>query len=138
MMTTIPTRTASDARSHFSDVLDEAQNGTTPVIERRNQAFVVADRQRFVEALRPALPIPSAVPEDGGWSLMLDGYPIAADGVLFADALDDFISALHEYAQAWGPRLRHASNHASNWPLVQFIQLTDDETLRDWILAVDE
>ncbi len=69
---------------------------------------------------------------------MLPGLPIAADGLTFDDAADEFIDALAEYAEDWEKRLRSAPNHAANWPLVQFIRLSSRDALRDWIVHVPE
>ncbi len=69
---------------------------------------------------------------------MLPGLPIAADGLTFDDAADEFIDALAEYPEEWKERLRSAPNHATNWPLVQFIRLSSRDALRDWIVHVPE
>jgi hypothetical protein len=43
------------------------------------------------------------------------------------------VAALREYAEDWADHLRHASNHEKNWGLVQIIDLSSDEELRDWL-----
>jgi hypothetical protein len=119
-------------------VLDEAAEGTATVIERRRQRVVVVDQARFLAAIEPSLPTPVAVPEDDGWSLILPGLPIAADGAAFDDAINEFVDALVEYAEDWETRLRMAPNHAANWPLVQFVRLSPRDTLREWVIRVPD
>ncbi len=131
-------RNSSNARDNFSTVLDEAAEGSAPVIERRRQRLVVVDQSRFLSAIESSLPTPVAVPEDDGWSLMLPGLPIAADGRTFDDAINEFVDALVEYAEDWEARLRVAPNHAANWPLVQFVRLSSRDTLREWVVRVPE
>lgn len=131
-------RSSSNARDNFSTVLDEAAEGSATVIERRRQRVVVVDQARFLAAIEPSLPTPVAVPEDDGWSLMLPGLPIAADGATFDGAINEFVEALIEYADDWGTRLRTAPNHAANWPLVQFVRLSSRDTLHEWVVRVPE
>ncbi|MEA2023921.1 MAG: prevent-host-death protein [Actinomycetota bacterium] len=131
-------RSSTNARDNFSTVLDEAAEGAATVIERRRQRVVVVDQARFLAAIEPSLPTPVAVPEDDGWSLMLPGLPVAAEGPTFDDAINEFVDALVEYAEDWEARLRTAPNHAANWPLVQFILLSSREALRDWVIRVPE
>lgn len=126
--------TVSEARAHFSALIDAAEAGvpTTVRRDRRRAAVVDADRLRhFLVSVRPARA--EVVPESGGWSIMLPGLPIAADGETFEDALDEMVAALREYAEDWADHLRHASNHEQNWGLVQIIDLSSDEQLRDWL-----
>ena len=73
------------------------------------------------------------VAEGDGWSILLPGLPLAADGESFEEALDEMVAALREYAEDWADHLRHASNHEQNWSLVQIIDLSSDEQLRDWL-----
>jgi hypothetical protein len=131
-------RSSTNARDNFSTVLDEAVEGAATVIERRRQRVVVVDQSRFLAAIEPSLPTPVAVPEDDGWSLMLPGLPIAADGPTFDDAINEFVDALVEYAEDWEARLRMAPNHAANWPLVQFVRLSSRDTLREWVIRIPE
>ena len=98
----------------------------------RRAAVVDADRLRhFLVSVRPARA--EVVAEGGGWSILLPGLPIAADGETFDEVLNDTVSALREYAEDWADHLRHASNHEQNWSLIQIIDLSTDEQLRDWL-----
>ena len=126
--------TVSEARAHFSALIDAAEAGVPATVrrDRRRAAVVDADRLRhFLVSVRPARA--EVVPEGDGWSIVLPGLPIAADGETFEDALDEMVAALREYAEDWADRLRHASNHEQNWGLVQIIDLSSDEELRDWL-----
>ena len=126
--------TVTEARAHFSALIDAAEAGVPATVrrDRRRAAVVDADRLRhFLVSVRPARA--EVVPEGGGWSIVLPGLPIAADGETFEDALDEMVAALREYAEDWADRLRHASNHEQNWGLVQIIDLSSDEELRDWL-----
>lgn len=132
-MTAVHFASYSDARAHLKDLLDAADEGRSATVARDNRrvAVVHADRLRFL--LSHVVPIPQAVPENDGWSLIMPGVPVAADGSSFNDAVDDLISALREYAEDWNARLRLAANHKENWGLVQFVDLSDDDQLKAWI-----
>jgi antitoxin (DNA-binding transcriptional repressor) of toxin-antitoxin stability system len=126
--------TVSEARAHFSALIDAAEAGVPATVRRdkRRAAVVDADRLRhFLVSVRPARA--EVVAESGGWSILLPGLPIAADGETFEEALDEMVAALREYAEDWADRLRHASNHEPNWGLVQIIDLSSDDQLRDWL-----
>jgi predicted RNase H-like HicB family nuclease len=126
--------TVTEARAHFSALIDAAEAGV-PATVRRDKlraAVVDADRLRhFLVTVRPARA--EVVAEAGGWSILLPGFPIAADGETFDQALDEMVAALREYAEDWADHLRHASNHEKNWGLVQIIDLSSNEELRDWL-----
>lgn len=126
--------TVTEARAHFSALIDAAEAGVPATVRRdkRRAAVVDADRLRhFLVTVRPARA--EVVAEGGGWSILLPGLPIAADGDTFEEALDDTVAALREYAEDWADHLRHASNHQQNWGLVQIIDLSSDEELRNWL-----
>jgi hypothetical protein len=92
---------------------------------------------RFLKALLPTLPRPVAVPEAGGWSILLPGTPVAADGADPDSALDEFVDALREYAEDWIERLHAAPNHQENWGLVQFVALAGESGIRSWVTGED-
>jgi predicted RNase H-like HicB family nuclease len=126
--------TVTEARAHFSALIDAAEAGVPATVrrDRLRAAVVDADRLRhFLVTVRPARA--EVVAEAGGWSILLPGLPIAADGETFDQALDEMVAALREYAEDWADHLRHASNHEKNWGLVQIIDLSSDEELRDWL-----
>jgi antitoxin (DNA-binding transcriptional repressor) of toxin-antitoxin stability system len=126
--------TVTEARAHFSALIDAAEAGVPATVrrDRLRAAIVDADRLRhFLVTVRPARA--EVVAEAGGWSILLPGLPIAADGETFDQALNEMVAALREYAEDWADHLRHASNHEKNWGLVQIIDLSSDEELRDWL-----
>jgi hypothetical protein len=126
--------TVSEARAHFSALIDAAEAGVPATVQRdrRRAAVVDADRLRhFLVSMRPARA--EVVAEGDGWSILLPGLPIAADGETFEETLDEMVVALREYAEDWADHLRHASNHEQNWGLVQIIDLSSDEQLRGWL-----
>lgn len=126
--------TVSEARAHFSALIDAAEAGVPATVrrDRRRAAVVDAERLRhFLVTVRPARA--EVVAEGDGWSVLLPGLPIAADGETFEEALDEMVVALREYAEDWADHLRHAPNHEQNWGLVQIIDLSSDEQLRDWL-----
>jgi predicted RNase H-like HicB family nuclease len=126
--------TVTEARAHFSALIDAAEAGVPATVRRdkRRAAVVDADRLRhFLVNVHPAQA--EVVAEAGGWSVLLPGLPVAADGETFDEALDEMVSVLREYAEDWADHLRHASNHEQNWGLVQLIDLSSDEQLKDWL-----
>jgi predicted RNase H-like HicB family nuclease len=133
-MTDLHYDTVSEARAHFSALIDAAEAGVPATVrrDRRRAAVVDAERLRhFLVTVRPARA--EVVAEGDGWSVLLPGLPIAADGETFEEALDEMVVALREYAEDWADHLRHAPNHEQNWGLVQIIDLSSDEQLRDWL-----
>lgn len=136
MSTPVVYPSAREAREHFKDILDAADEGRPATITRdaRRVAAVDADRLvHFLVSIRPSGA--QAVAENDGWSLFIPGLPVAADGATLDDAVAEMIDALRDYADAWVERLRLAPNHADNWGLIQIVALASDEQLREWLLA---
>lgn len=52
------------------------------------------------------------VAENDGWSIMIPGIPVAADGATLAGAVEEMVDALRTYAEEWSDHLQLASNHA--------------------------
>ena len=124
------------ARSHFKDILDAADRGGVPTVRRDAKVVAVVDVERLRSLLAAANPSRAqVVAEAGGWSVFIPGLPVAADGATFDEAIDEMIVALREYGEDWQDRLLDAPNHRSNWSLVQFIGLSDDGQLRDWLIG---
>ena len=124
----------SDARAHLKDVLDAAEAGRSALIQRDSHASVVLDASRLRNYLAAVVPQRAeVVAEDGGWSVFIPGLPLAADGSTFPEAVTEMVETLREYAEDWAERLHSSSNHASNWGIVQFISLSTDAQLEDWL-----
>jgi len=127
----------SDARAHLKDLLDAADEGRPTTVARDSRRVAVVQLEQLHSLLSSAVPAPMAVPENDGWSLIMPGLPIAADGSSLDEALDDLIVALREYAEDWNARLRLAPNHQGNWRLVQLVALSDDDQLKAWIVGAE-
>lgn len=126
----------TQARQQLRAVLDAARDGLVTTIDRDDERFVVvsADRQRQdLFALRPSHA--SVVAEGGGWAVVLPGLPVHGDGDTFDDAVDDALSALRDYAEDWNARLRTAPNHRQHHAVVELVELSTDDQLRDWLLG---
>jgi predicted RNase H-like HicB family nuclease len=130
----VHSETYSHARSHLKELLDAAQDGRPATVSRDATVTAVVDAVRLRHAL--ALLVPSnaeVVRENDGWSVLLPGLPIAADGSTFDEAMTDTVAALREYAEDWADHLLNAPNHRDNWGLVQLITLSSDHELRAWL-----
>ncbi|MDN5797676.1 MAG: hypothetical protein L0H79_18285 [Intrasporangium sp.] len=128
---------AREAREHFKDLLDAADEGRPATVTRDTRRVAAVDADRLVHFLIRLHPFSAqAVPDGDGWSIVLPGVPVAADGATIEEAVDEMIDALREYAEAWTERLRLAPNHEDNWGLVQIVTLASDEQLRSWLLTV--
>lgn len=127
--------TLTEGRKHFKDLLDAAETGRPASVRRDARRAAVVDAERLRDALSLLRQSNAeVVAEADGWSVFIPGLPVAADGPTFEDASDDMVVALREYAEDWSDHLLHAPNHADNWALVQIIDLSTDEQLRDWLV----
>lgn len=94
------------------------------------------DRDRLRRTLGEARPAHTqAVAEDDGWSIMLPGLPLAADGDSFDGAVADMVEALRDYAVDWDDHLRFADNHQGNRDIVRMVDLSTDEQLTGWLTS---
>ncbi len=126
--------TVAEGRRHFKDLLDAAEDGLPNSVEREHMRAVLVDAGRLRRSLESARPARAeVVAEAGGWSVMLPGLPLAADGASVDEALDDMVDALREYASDWTDHLRVAPNHEGNWDLVQLVDVSSDDELKDWL-----
>ena len=126
----------TDARTHLKELLDAAEEGRPAAVVRQDRSTVLVDRQRFVRYLM-ALNAGRVelVPDGDSWLAVVADSPIAAEGDDAADAIDELIEAMREYAEDWSARLRLASNHEQNWGLVQLVDHSSDDELRAWIIG---
>ncbi|GAB2737129.1 hypothetical protein [Nocardioides pakistanensis] len=126
----------TQARQQLRAVLDAASSGVVTTIDRDDERFLVVSaeqQRRDLTTLRPSRA--AVVAEGGGWVVVLPGLPVHGDGETFDEAIEDAVDALREYAQDWNDRLRLAPNHAQNHAVVELIELSDDDELRDWLLG---
>lgn len=128
--------TFTSARNNFRGVLDAAHNGVVTTVTRDKERFVVVSADALREELRRLLPSQAvAVPEGGGWTAFIPGIPVHGDAQSFDDAIADLIDALRDYAEDWNDRLHTAPNHARHRSLVELVELSDDEQLREWLVG---
>lgn len=123
------------ARAHLKQLLDAADEGRAATVTRDSRQAAVVDAERLRFALARLCPQTKVVNEENAWWAFIDGIPIAADGATFDEAILEMIDALREYAEDWQDGLRNASNHKENWGLVQLVELSTDEQLRDWLVG---
>jgi predicted RNase H-like HicB family nuclease len=136
MSSQVEYRSAREAREHFKDILDAADDGRPATVTRDARRVAAVDADRLVHFLARVHPSGAeAVAENDGWSLFIPGLPVAADGATLDEAVEEMIDALRDYAEEWADHLRLAPNHAENWGLVQIVALSSDQQLRDWLLA---
>lgn len=122
------------ARAHLKDLLDAAARGRAATIRREQDTSAVVDSARLRRYLAATTPYrPQAVAENDGWSVFIPGAPIAADGNTLAEAVEDMLDALREYAEDWHDTLLDVPNHREYWSLAQLVSLSSDDELREWL-----
>ncbi len=131
-----PTRvTATDVRRTWRAQLDRAATRLPVVFTRGTQEFSVLPVALARDALRRSVAPPVVVAEDDGWSVLLEGHPVSADGRELADAVEDFVSALQDYADAWVERLHAVPNHQHAALLVHLVATSSVDQLRSWVVG---
>lgn len=127
--------TYTEARSSFRATIDAAANGGLPVIARGTDRVAMADAEKLRRALSVLITgRPRVYTEEGLYTLIMEGAGIGTESADFEAAIDDLVVALREYAEDY-PRLQNAPNHQENWGLVQLVNLSTDEQLREWMLG---
>ncbi|MFE6864113.1 prevent-host-death protein [Nocardia sp. NPDC057668] len=128
------------ARENFSQMLTAAEEGNVAVVTRRGKdsALVQVGRLRWLLAhiIRPHEP--QVVRENGAWVAYLPGLPLAVEEADFGTAIEVLIDAMREYASDWQERLHAAPNHRNNVDFVQFVELSTDDQLREWLTAAEQ
>ena len=126
----------SQARRQLRDVLDAARSGVVTTVARDDERYVVVSATQLREDLASLRPANAAVvSEGGGWAVILPGVPVHGDGDTFDDAVDDAVDALREYAEDWNDRLHTTPNHRRHRSLVELVELSSDDELREWLLG---
>lgn len=126
-------KTATDVRRHWRAHLDRAAERLPVSFSRGEDAFAVIDASLLRDLLRRNVPEPVVVAEDDGWSIFLDGYPVAADGSDLDEAIESFLVSVTDYADAWVARLHTVPNHQHAAALVHLVAASTDEQLREWV-----
>lgn len=124
--------TATDVRRQWRAHLDRAAAHLPVSFTRGEDEFTVVSVALLRGALLRSVPVPVVVVEDSGWSVFLDGYPIAADGADLDEALDDFLVAVTDYTEAWVDRLHTAPNHQHAALLAHLVSSSTAAELREW------
>lgn len=127
-----PPTTATAVRHQWRRHLDRAAAQLPVTFSRGDEQFTVVSTPLLQSALRRSVPAPVVVAEDDGWSVFLDGYPLAADGRDLDEAIDDFVVAVTDYADAWVDRLHAVPNHEHGALLVQLVVTSSPDELRTW------
>jgi hypothetical protein len=123
---------ASTIRQTWAATLDLAAEGRPVTFHREDQDFALLPAGLLRDVLLRAVPAPEVIAEADGWSVLLPGHPVAADGATLDAALQDFISALRDYATAWDERLHLATGQRHAAALVQHVTLSGDDVLLAW------
>jgi sugar phosphate isomerase/epimerase len=130
--------TFTEARRNLRGVLDAAHTGLITTVTRDDERFVVSTADARGAELRYLLPSRAvAVAEGGGWAVFIPGLPAHGDAETFDDAVDDLVAALRDYAEAWNDRLHSAPDHARHRAMVELVELSDDQQLREWLVGPD-
>jgi len=65
--------------------------------------------------------------------MFMTAPPLAVEGPDFDSAVDEMVGELREYAEDWESRFKHAPNHREYWGVVQLVNLSTDDQLREWL-----
>jgi hypothetical protein len=125
----------ADARAGLRVMLDAAVTGRAATVRREAVVIALVAADDLRKALARCSPAPEVVCEDGQWSVLFSGYPLAGEGSTLEEAVEDTVTVLREYAEDWVDHLRNAPNHAGNWGFVQLVQLSSDEQLSSWLVG---
>ena len=125
----------TQARDSLKAILDSSERGGLSTITRPDRApaaVVNGESLRHFLALT-VVPNVQVVNEDKAWAVFMPGRPFASEASELAEALEDFVDALRDYAEDWDDHLHAAPNHRDNWALVQLVDLSSDEQLTAWL-----
>lgn len=126
----------SSARARFRDLLDAAGSGRVVSVKRPGgDVAVMPERHvRSLLASRVGSPV-QMVFEDDAWAAFIPGLSVAVEAASPEAAVEELIAALREYVVDWHDHLGRAPNHADNWPLIEFVGMSDDDQLRSWAVG---
>ena len=131
-MMTFVTDTATEVRRQWRAHLDRAASQLPVTFSRGPDEFTIVSAPLLRDALRRSVHAPVVVAEDDGWSIFLEGHPIAADGGSLDEAIDEFIVSLTDYVEAWVDRLHSVPNHQHAALLALLVATGSVDELRDW------
>ncbi|ACV08420.1 hypothetical protein Jden_0757 [Jonesia denitrificans DSM 20603] len=125
----------NEARSAMSDVLNQARQARTPIIERGAEHYAVTEKASLLSFLNHTVEArPQVILEDGAYVLIIPGLPFASEATTIDEAVDNLMLDLREYAQDWKDVYSAAPNHVENWGLVTLISLLSDNELKEWLI----
>ncbi|PXX66283.1 hypothetical protein DFR70_10329 [Nocardia tenerifensis] len=132
--------TAHSARDNFAQMLTTAEEGNLAVVSRKGKdsALVLVGRLRSLLAQIIKPHEPQIVRENGNWVAYLPGLPLAVEEADFDRAVQALIEAMREYTADWQDHLHAAVNHRDNIDFVQFVELSTDEQLTEWLTAAEQ
>jgi hypothetical protein len=141
---TLSYATLKDSRDHLSDVLDAAQSGLMVCVRRGRShrdiragsvsVVKTAVLQELLEKL-VADSVESVYNDDDQlYTVAIRGLPLAAEGETLSDAVDELVDDIRDYEDDWVARLRFATNHDGNFPLVYLAQSMSDDELHAWLM----
>src|ERR1700736_3874996 len=82
----------SDARAHLKDLLDAAERGQVATVPPESVRTAVLDAVRLRHFLAAVVPSRAQeVAEAGGWSVLIPGLSVAADGPTFDEANNEMV-----------------------------------------------
>lgn len=123
---------ATYVRSAWAASLNTAAEGRPVLFHRGAEDFAILPASLLRAVLQRAVPAPEVIAEDDGWTVLLPGHPVAADGTTLDEAVRDFVSALQDYADAWNDRLHRAPNHQHAAALVHHVAVSSEDELLAW------
>lgn len=125
----------SEARTKIKSLFDAAEAGLPVSMSRSEARVALVDAERLRYVLGRLMPPAEAFHEAGSWWVLLRGLGLYGDGASLDEAVDDAVCALREYAEDWVDHLHADRGHGGRWGLVQFVSLSSDQQLRDWLLG---
>ncbi|MGV9662886.1 prevent-host-death protein [Nocardia niigatensis] len=130
----------NSARQHFAQMLTAAEEGNVAVVSRKGKdsALVEVGRLRWLLSHIIRVHEPQVVRENNNWVAYLPGLPLAVEEPDLDTAITALIEAMREYTADWQDHLHAALNHQKNVDFVQFVELSTDEQLREWLTAAEQ
>ncbi|QLY34892.1 prevent-host-death protein [Nocardia huaxiensis] len=130
----------NSAREHFAQMLTAAEAGNVAVVSRKGKdsALVEVGRLRWLLSHIIRAHEPQVVRENNNWVAYLPGLPLAVEESDLDTAITALIEAMREYTADWQDHLHGAPNHRKNVDFVQFVELSTDEQLREWLTAAEQ
>jgi Antitoxin of toxin-antitoxin, RelE / RelB, TA system len=141
---TLSYATLKESRDHLAEVLDVAQSGLMVSLSRGHShrharsGSVSVIKTTVLQEILEKLVADSVESvynaDDQLHTVAIKGLPLAAEAETLSDAVDELVDDIRDYKSDWIDRLRFASNHAGNLPLVFLAQSMSDDELHAWLM----